>query len=120
VGTLASFCQRAVVKHAGAQDGQVAAAADLPAGQVRYSKVRLHVGVGKHDVVAPADTSAAAPSRVGLDVVAQRVLAVARLSDRVDPNGPLPTVNEPRPAIDPNVAALDLNDHHAGVGHQHH
>ena len=48
----------------------------------------------------------------------QGVLPVPRLVDRVDDPSALSGADDPRAALDPEVTALDLDDHDADVGHE--
>ena len=100
--------------------GLVATPADHPPRAVRRLEVSGKVGVRGHDRMAEADPAAARvlPSWVALDVRTQGVLAVPPLVDRVDDPSALSGADDPCAALNPEVAALDLDDHDADVWHQ--
>ena len=117
---VSALLERCHIVEPSREIGLVATPADHPPRAVRRLEVSGEVGVRSHDRMAEADPAAARvlPSWIPLDVRTKGVLPVPPLVDRVDDPSALSGADDPCAALNPEVTALDLDDHDADAWHQ--
>ena len=101
---------------------EVVAVVDHPPRAVRQVEVRPEADEGGDDGVGEADPSSGrvGPAGVGLDVLADGVLRVPDLPDRVDGSSCAAALDRPLAVVDAGPVALDLHDDDTDVGHDDH